>query len=154
MDQIDRKICKLLQQSGRMSNAEIANAVGVPVSTANDRVRRLVANGTITGWHVHLAPDAVGADLCCFVMIDMAYQGEAEACAVLVGLDEVQELHHISGAHSYLMKLRLRNTKELQAFMSEKVKPLPAVQRTETIFSMDALKESSALRIAKDAGSA
>ncbi|MEQ9696121.1 Lrp/AsnC family transcriptional regulator [Shimia sp. SDUM112013] len=147
MDTIDRKICSLIQKNGRASSAEIAEFVGVPLSTANDRVRRLVANGVVSGWQAHLSPDAVDAGLCCFVLIDMAYDGEAAACAALVDCDEVMELHHISGAHSYLMKLRLRDTRELQRFMAEKVKPLAAVQKTETLFSMEALKESAALRI-------
>lgn len=149
MDDIDRKICEALQRDGRASSATLAAAVGISVSTANERVRRMVANREIRGWHAQLDSAVAGADLCCFVLIDMSYAGEVETCAALIRHDEVMELHHISGAHSYLMKLRVRDTNALQDFMAAHVKSLPSVQRTETMISLDALKESAAMRITK-----
>lgn len=147
MDAIDRKICEILQRSGRASSAEIAAAVGVSVSTANERVRRMASANEILGWQARLDPEIAGAGLCCFVLVDMAYDGETEACAALIAHDEVMELHHISGAHSYMMKLRVRDTRALQDFLAMHVKPLAAVVRTETMISLEALKESAALRI-------
>lgn len=147
MDDFDKRICDDLQRAGRRSSAELAKSVGVSVSTANERVRRMAATKEIRGWHAHLDPEAVGASLCCFVLVDMSYEGEAEACAALIAHDEVMELHHIAGAHSYMMKIRTRDTASLQAFFAAHVKPLPAVQRTETLISLDALKESPVMPI-------
>ncbi|WP_127112649.1 Lrp/AsnC family transcriptional regulator [Shimia sediminis] len=147
MDIFDRKIANRLQRFGRLSSADLAQEVGVSVSTANERVRRMASGGEIRGWHAHLNPDAVGAGLCCFVLVDMTYDGEADACAALVTHDEVMELHHVAGAHSYMMKLRTRDTASLQAFLAEHVKPLPAVLRTETLISLDALKESPVMPV-------
>ena len=120
------------------------------MSTANERVRRMAASGEILGWHARVRPEVVGAGLCCFVLVDMAYDGEEAACGILVAQDEVMELHHISGAHSYMMKLRVRDTRDLQRFLSEVVKPIKAVLKTETIISMESLKESAAVRIADE----
>lgn len=145
MDTIDRKICALIQKDGRLSSAALAKAVGLPLSTANDRLRRLEAQGTIAGWHGVLDPAQIDAALCGFILIDMHHDGEAEAAAALTARDEVQELHHISGAHSYLVKVRLKDMAAMQRFLSEVVKPLKAVHRTETIFALDTLKETSAL---------
>lgn len=147
MDQIDRKICGILQDSGRTSSAELAEATGLSLSAANDRVRRLAANGTIAGWQARLDPDAFGLGLCAFVLIDMNYDGEASAVAALTAQPEVQELHHISGPHSYLMKLRVADTKALQAFLAQAVKPLPGIMRTETIITLDSAKETAAIAI-------
>ncbi len=147
MDKIDREISETVQLNGRASSAELAEAVGVSVSTANERVRRLAAAGVIQAWRGVLDPVKVGAGLCGFMLLDMSYQGEAEACEVLQDRPEVQELHHISGAHSYLMKVRVRDTQAMQQFLQEVVKPLPAIQRTETIFSLSTLKETTAVKI-------
>ena len=150
MDGVDRKICEILQRDGKTSSAELADSVGVSLSTANERVRRMAASGEILGWHARVRPEVVGAGLCCFVLVDMAYDGEEAACGILVAQDEVMELHHISGAHSYMMKLRVRDTRDLQRFLSEVVKPIKAVLKTETIISMESLKESAAVRIADE----
>lgn len=147
LDNIDRKICALLQENARASSTEVAQAVSLSVSAANERIRRLAANGTIRGWHAALSPEMFSADLCAFVLIDMDFEGEAEAVAALTARDEVQELHHISGPHSYLMKLRLADTRALQAFLSDVVKPLPAVSRTESIITLDTAKETPAIAL-------
>jgi Lrp/AsnC family leucine-responsive transcriptional regulator len=148
MDRIDKQIADIVQRDGRKSSAEIAEAVGVSVSTANERVRRLASAGVIEAWRAVLDPSRVGAGLCGFMLVDMAYKGEEEAKAALAERPEVQELHHISGAHSYLVKVRVADTNALQRFLQERVKPLKAVQRTETIFVLETVKETTEVLIA------
>jgi Lrp/AsnC family leucine-responsive transcriptional regulator len=153
MDDIDRKIAEILQVKGRASNAEIANAVGVSVSTASERVRKLSASGAVTAWRAVLNPRRFGADLLAFVFLDMQYQGEEEACQQLSRRPEVQELHHVSGARSYLMKVRVADTDALQLFLQKVVKPLTTVVRTETIVVLDKVKETSEMFVAPSAES-
>ncbi|MBE1281673.1 MAG: AsnC family transcriptional regulator [Rhodobacteraceae bacterium] len=148
MDSVDRKVCEIVQADGRASSAAIAEAAGVPTSTANDRLRKLAANGTIQGWHAALDPHRVGAGLAGFILIDMGYAGEAEAVDALCARPEVMELHHISGGHSYLLKLRVRDMAAVQDFLTEVVKPLTAVTHTETIFALKTHKETAAVRVA------
>ena len=152
MDEIDRKISSLVQADGRASSADIAGAVGVSLSTANERLRRLVASGVIRQWRGVLDPQRAGAGLCAYVFLDVGYDGEEALCQMLRDQPEVQELHHISGPHSYLMKLRLRDTEALQAFLQDVVKPQAAVQRTETILSLSTLKETTVVKVMPPSG--
>lgn len=147
MDKVDRKICEIIQADGRASTAAIAEAVGVPTSTTNDRLRRLAANGVIQGWHASLNKSSVGAGLAAFVLVDLFYEGEAEAVEALCARPEVMELHHISGAHSYLMKLRVKDMDAMQGFLTTVVKPLSAVHHTETIFALKTHKETVAVSV-------
>ncbi len=147
MDNIDRKICDLLQRDAKRSTSAIAEAVGLPLSTAADRLKRLTASGAIRGTHATLDPAALGAGLCAFVLIDMSHDGEAEATARLIADPRMQELHHVSGPHSYLAKLRVKDIAALQRFLAEIVKPLPAVRRTETLVALDSLKETAAIAL-------
>lgn len=154
MDQIDRKICEIIQADGKASNAAIAETVGVSVSTANERLRRLGQSGVIKAWRAVLEPDRAGAGLCAFVLLDVAYEGESEAVAALKSRPEVMELHHVSGPHAYLAKIRVSGTGALQHFLCDVVKPLAGVQRTETIFSLDAVKETTEVLITAADGEA
>jgi Lrp/AsnC family leucine-responsive transcriptional regulator len=149
MDKVDLLICDAVQRDGRASSAAIAEAAGVPTSTANDRLRRLASNGAIRGWHAELDPERVGAGLACFVLIDMKYDGEEDAVDILCERPEVMELHHISGSHSYLMKLRVRDMNAVQTFLTKVVKPLKAVQSTESIFALKTHKESAEMLVTK-----
>lgn len=148
MDKVDRRICEIVQRDGRASSATIAEYVAVPTSTANDRLRRLAANETIQRWQAVLNPDHIGAGLAAFVLIDMTHDGEAEAVETLCARPEIMELHHISGAHSYLAKVRVQDMLAMQRFLADVIKPLKAIHHTETTFAMKTLKETSAMMIA------
>ena len=153
MDGIDRKIAELIQRDGRLSSAEVGKAVGLSTSTANERIRKLTAAGVIKGWRALLDPERAGASLCALLFVDVTYEGEAGFREAMAGLPEVQEAHHVSGPHSYLLKLRLADTRALQHFLQTKLKPLPGVTGTETLVVLDTVKETTeVLLAATDAG--
>ncbi|MEM1432705.1 MAG: Lrp/AsnC family transcriptional regulator [Pseudomonadota bacterium] len=143
MDLIDRNICGLLQSDGRATSAEIAKQVGLSVSAANERLKRLLTGDAIEAVQARLNPDRFSASFCCFIFIDLADEGEDAAVRTLSDCPEVQELHHVSGPHSYLAKVRVKDTAALQTFLKLTLKPLKAVTRTETIVSLQAEKETS-----------
>lgn len=148
MDDIDLAILRLLQADNRRSAAEIGQAVGLSVSAASDRVRRLHAGRTITGGRALLAPSAFALDLLAFVFVDLAARAdEAGFIAALQAMPEVQEAHHVTGPHSWLVKVRVRNAAALQALIADRIKALPAVLRTETLIALDTAKETTALAL-------
>ena len=63
LDDIDRKLLRILQEDGRTPYAELGKAVGLAVSSVNERVRKLAERGVTTGVHVRVAPEALGLDL-------------------------------------------------------------------------------------------
>ncbi len=147
MDDIDKKIAGMVQRDGRLSYAEIATALGMSVSTARERVRKLVAGGAIRAWRGVLDPGEFGAGLLAFLFVDMHFDGEADACEQIVACPEVQEAHHVSGQHSYLLKVRVADTDALQNFLTLKLKPLAAIVRTETIVVLAPIKETTEILI-------
>lgn len=62
-------------------------------------------------------------------------------------LAEVQECHCITGGFSYLLKVRVRDTSRLEAFLREEIKSLPGVVRTETMIALSTSKETLAVGI-------
>jgi len=147
MDKIDRRICEIVQDDGRLSMAALAERLGLPLSTTADRLKRLQAGGAIRGWQARLDPAAFDAALCAFVFVDMRHEGEAEAVGALSARPEVQEIHHVSGPHSYLVKLRVSDMAAVQAFLADVLKPLAAVTGTETVFALATVKETGAVPV-------
>lgn len=154
MGEVDRKIAGIVQSDGKASSAEIAERVGVSVSSASERVRKLKATGAIAHWRGVLNAPAFGVQLLVFMLVDMNYEGEDAARDALATRPEVQEIHHISGPHSYLLKVRVRNTAALQAFLNSVVKPLPAIVKTETLMVLDTTKETTEIDLSVDTGAA
>src|SRR5579864_3790063 len=68
-DDIDRKILALLQKDDRLALADLSKAIGAPASTLNDRIKRLVAQGVIEGFHARLSPEALSLNLLAFIFV-------------------------------------------------------------------------------------
>ena len=143
LDEIDRELIALLQADDRVPVAELGKRLNVPPSTLNDRIRRLVRNGTITGFHAHVSPEKVGLDLLAYVFVGWSDpKTEAEFLHRIAGAPQVQECHHVTGAWNYLMKVRLPRTKDLESFLGGVIKDVPGVQRTETLIVLSSAKET------------
>lgn len=152
LDDIDRELVALLQTDDRLPVAEIGKRLGVPPSTLNDRIRRLVRNGTITGFHAHLSAEKVGLDLLAFVFVGWSDpKTEGEFLARVADAPQVMECHHVTGAWNYLIKVRLPRTKDLESFLAGVIKDVPGLQRTETIIVLSSAKETTMIEPAANA---
>ena len=148
VDGLDRKILGLLQANNQVSNAEIGEAVGLSVSAANERVRRLNSSGVVRANRAVLDPDRVELALCAFVFVDLApHPDESGFRAGMAGRAEVQEIHQVAGVHCYLLKIRAGGTRALQRFLAEHVKSQPDVLRIESVIVLETVKETSALAL-------
>ena len=148
LDDIDRKLLKILQEDGRTPYAELGKAVGLAVSSVNERVRKLADRGVITGVHTHVSPEALGLDLLAIVFVGWSDPTvEPRFFAQIEKEPAVLECHHVTGAWNYLLKVRVTNTRMLEAFLTNVVKTVEGIQRTETLIVLSSVKETSALAI-------
>ena len=146
LDEIDRKLLLLLQENDQASLGELGGVVGLAPWSVKERIKRLRDGDVVTGFHARVRPGAVGLDLLAFVFV-----GWSDAATEAPFLKRIQrersvlECHHVTGAWNYLMKVRLRNTSELERFLADVVKSLPGILRTETIIVMSSAKETTVL---------
>jgi Lrp/AsnC family leucine-responsive transcriptional regulator len=146
LDEIDRKLLKLLQDDGRMPYAELGKAVGLAVSSVNERVHKLNDRGIITGVHAHVAPEALALDLLAIIFVGWSDPSvETGFLKRIASEPAVLECHHVTGAWNYVLKVRVRNTRTLEAFLASVVKGVEGIQRTETLIVLSSPKETSAL---------
>jgi Lrp/AsnC family leucine-responsive transcriptional regulator len=146
MDTHDLQILRLVQADNRRSAADLGQEIGLSVSAVSDRLRRLNAAGVIHANHAVVDPLRVGLSLCAFMFVDLEPRADEPAfAAALKLLPEVQEAHHVTGPHSWLIKVRVRDSAALQQLIAAHIKSLPGVLRTETIIALDTAKETSEL---------
>ena len=150
MDHIDLKLLGHLQTNAKLSYAELGRRVGLGVSTVNERLKKLQARGIIREYVAVVNPKALGLDICAFVQVLMA-EPDLESAFVeqMHQLPEVQECHCITGEFSYLLKVRVRDTTHLEAFLREKIKSLAGVARTQTMIALSTSKETLALGVSE-----
>ena len=145
-DETDRKIMAMLQADGRTPYAELAKAVGLAVSSVNERVKKLQERGAIAGVHAQLSPEGLGLDLLAFVFVAWS-DPETEPRFLKRVLNEpsILECHHVTGSWNYLVKVRVKNTRMLEAFLAKIIKSVEGVLRTESFITLSSPKETSAL---------
>ena len=150
LDEIDRKLLALLQEDDRSTLSELSRQIGVAASTINDRIKRLAQQGVIAGFHARLSPEALGLDLLAFMLV--AWSDPAVEPVFLEAIrasSAVLECHHVTGAWNYLLKIRVKTTREFESFLSGTVKAVAGVLRTETIIVLSSAKETWGLDVSR-----
>jgi len=143
LDAIDRKILVELQSDADLPYVELGQRVGLSASAINERLKRLKAGGQIRRLTAEIDPSAFGLDLLAFLLVRLDLTADETAFrAAMARAPQVLECHHITGAYSYLLKLRLRTAADLERFLTSQVKTIPGVAATETIIALSSAKDS------------
>ena len=149
MDEIDRNIAVALQEDGSSGLAELAKVAGLSVSATAERVKRLEERGVVRGWRADLDPAAVGCPMLAHVLAAVAPGRDDAAFRDRMRSEEaVLECHAVSGAWTYLLKLRVADLSALDTLLNGTVRTLPGVQRVETSIARATVKESAILPVA------
>ena len=149
IDAADQKILELLQGNARLSNAELAEAVGLNASSVFERVKKLERKGIITGYVATVDPEKLGKPLLAFIRltidtnadqdIDYTHKLVLEACASEAG---ILECHNVAGEDCYIIKIRAGGPKQLESLLS-KIRRLTRSSRSVTNIVLSTYKEST-----------
>ena len=107
LDRIDLKILAQLQRSGRITNVELADAVGLSPSPCLTRVKRLEQAGYITGYGAQINLHKLGEFLTVFTEVTLQDHRSPDFArfeAKIRTVDEIIECHLVSGGYDYLLK--------------------------------------------------
>ena len=144
LDAKDRKILALVQRDAKLSQAEIARQVGLSTAAVNERLRKHEAAGYVRRYVAVVDPRSVGASVAAFVEVFVEHpRFESAFIEQVLGLDEVQECHHITGEFSLLLKIRVRSMEALQQLLIHKLNALEGVRQTRTVIVLSTSKEES-----------
>lgn len=120
LDRIDMNILVELQKNGRVTNAQLANAVGLSPSPCLLRVKRLQKAGYITGYAAELDLRKLGSSVTIFLEVTLTQHKRESFQLFEAGLrrhPEVIECHLISGGFDYLVKLVVRDLTHFQTLI-------------------------------------
>ncbi len=148
LDEIDRALLRNLQVEGRLSNVELARKINLSPPATLARMRRLEKDGYIRSYTTVVDRDKAGYDLLCFIHIAMQmhqFEQVDKFRRLIQKMPEVLECHHITGEYDYLMKVVLRNRKDLERFVVDHLTPIPGVSRIHTSLVFTEVKSTTAL---------
>ena len=120
LDRIDLKILAQLQKSGRITNVELADAVGLSPSPCLTRVKRLEQAGYITGYGAQINLHKLGEFLTVFTEVTLQDHKSTDFArfeAKIRTVDEIIECHLVSGGYDYLLKFVTPGVSHYQALI-------------------------------------
>jgi Lrp/AsnC family leucine-responsive transcriptional regulator len=147
VDGVDRSILAVLEKYGRISNAELADRVGLSPSPCLRRVRRLEETGVIRGYRALIDPAAIGRGLRAFAGVRLLRHGRAEVVAfesAVVRLSEVVHCHHVTGNYDYLLQVEVADLAAYEDFHANRLANLPSVAAVTSYVTMKTLSPDSA----------
>ncbi len=144
LDAIDRKILNILVENGRISNAELAERVGLSPSPCAQRVRRLEAAGVIAGYSAVLNLEALGMGETVMIEVSLDRHGTQvleEFGKAMSETPEVLEVHLMAGDFDYFVKVAASSTKDVERFLREHLFNIPGIRHSRSAFSLRKLKD-------------
>jgi Lrp/AsnC family leucine-responsive transcriptional regulator len=149
IDKIDRQIVSLLQTDARLSNAALAEKVGLSTSTVHERVKKLEKKGIIKGYVAVVDAEALGKPIIAFIRLTVACSAstdylDSKNSVVSICQDEpdVLECHTVAGEDCYVLKVRAPSPSDLEKLI-ERIRCNAQVSRTTTSIVLSTLKETT-----------
>ncbi len=146
LDKFDLHILKELQADARVTNAELAQRVGLSAAPCWRRVRALEEAGYIRGYHAEIDRHMIGLGVLAFVRLHADRNtGEAtrEMEEAIRKIPEIVSCHYISGAGTFELQVVSRDLDAFSEFARRVLINLPNVKDLHTSFSLGEVKASS-----------
>lgn len=139
MDRIDIAILDALQKDGRISNAALAEKVGLSQSACSRRLDILEKAGAIQGYHARLSNAVLGHPVTVIVHISLAGQSEkmlSEFEAAAKRCPNVLVCYLMSGEYDYLLRVAARDLADYERIHKEWLSAMPYVTRINSSFTL------------------
>lgn len=145
LDAIDRRILRALHRNARLTNAELAEQVGLSPSPCWTRVKRLEQAGVIKGYVAILDQAALGLPDTVIIEVMMERHDEESLRRfeqAVTDMPEIIEAWLVTGEYDYVIKAAVGGTAGYERLLREKLYRLPGVRHTRTSFTLRSLKQS------------
>jgi Lrp/AsnC family transcriptional regulator, leucine-responsive regulatory protein len=142
MDSVDLAILAVLEKDGRISNADLAERVGLSPSPCLRRVRRLEDGGVIRGYRALIDPAVVGRGLRVIAGVRLLRHARADVVAfesAVIRLPEVVHTHHVTGNFDYLLQVEVADLPAYEHFHGNRLASLPGVAMVTSYVTMKTL---------------
>ena len=151
LDKFDIAILGELQTDARLTNAELAQRVGLSAAPCWRRVRALEEAGYITGYRAEINRHKIGLGVLAFVRLDAERNSGDVARKLEVAIRKIPEIvscHYISGSGTFELQVVSRDLDSFSQFARDVLLNLPHVKDLHTSFSLGEVKAGAALPLA------
>ncbi|MCU0316639.1 MAG: Lrp/AsnC family transcriptional regulator [Fimbriimonadaceae bacterium] len=148
LDEADLKILRLLQEDGRITNADLARQVGLSPPSMLQRVRKLEESGFIENYTTRLNHGALGYGLMVVAMVSLSLHQEKpieQFVDAVRSIPEVLECLNVSGDCDFLLKIIAKDMADYERIVREKLSRVKGIGKINSCFVLGVNKNTSAI---------
>jgi Lrp/AsnC family leucine-responsive transcriptional regulator len=148
LDRIDLRLLGALQEHGRASNLELAEAIKLSPAQTLRRHRRLEEMGVIKRYETRLDAESLGFGVVAFIQVTMErghIRDLLKFKELVMKLAQIQECFSVTGNIDYVLKVVARDLKALSEFLLDTLMRTPGVSSVQSIVCLDEIKGTSAM---------
>lgn len=145
LDSIDKKILEILQTNSNITNAQLAQEIGLSPAPTLERVKKLETGGVIRSYHAVIDMASVGMGVSTFVMVTLKGHNKdniEKFMKAIRKIDEIVECHHVTGQADFIMKIVCTDIPAYQNLMLEKVSNIEVVDSMQSTVILSTFKDS------------
>jgi DNA-binding Lrp family transcriptional regulator len=154
-DDKQREIMRVLQRDAKKSLREISDELDYPLSTVYSRILKMEEEGFINGYKTVFNAEKIGLPTTAFILIRLRFREPGskesyefrEIADKIAKIPEIQEVHMMSGEWDVIVKYRAVNSKEVGAFIMDRLRKIEGVERCLTCMVFDTVKDTTDLPI-------
>jgi len=138
IDELDRKILKLITSNARIPFLEVARECGVSGAAIHQRVQRLQNMGIVIGSEFVVSPEELGYNTCAFMGIHLEKASfHKEVVDRLKQIPEIIECHYTTGQYAIFVKILTKTNKHLKQIIDDEFRNIEGISSTETFMSLE-----------------
>lgn len=157
IDDTDRKILELLQKDSGITNAQLAQQIGLSPAPTLERVKKLEQAGIISGYHAAINPTSIGIGVSTFVMVSLKGHNKENInrfINAIADIAEIVECHHVTGQADFILRIICTDIPSYQSLMLDRVTNIDVVDNMQSMVILSTFKDSKVIPIKSEHGTA
>lgn len=150
LDTTDRKILELLQTNSNITNAQLAQEIGLSPAPTLERVKKLETAGVIRNYHAVVDAASVGLGVSTFVMVTLKGHNKENIAKFMQAISQIKEIvecHHVTGQADFMLKIVAADIPSYQQLMLDKVTNIEVVDNMQSMVILSTLKDTKMIPI-------
>ena len=138
IDNKDTKIIEELVKDSRQTTSQLSRKLNIPITTIHNRIKKIVETGVIINYTVNLNHALLGRTIPAYIWISINYAvpgkkiNQTETASQIKKIDGVYEVYMMTGSSDILVKVLVKDITELNNLVTEKLRNVPGVDKTQT----------------------
>jgi Lrp/AsnC family transcriptional regulator, leucine-responsive regulatory protein len=148
LDSTDRKIVEILQANSNITNAQLAQDIGLSPAPTLERVKKLENSGVIKSYHALVDLTSVGLGVSTFVTVSLKGHNKENInkfIKEIKDIPEVIECHHVTGQYDFILKMVSSDIPSYQNLMLEKLSNIEVVDNLQSTIILSTFKDSKSV---------